>query len=88
MENVQKKIKQILLVEDRKRLELNDVAAILSFDEEYITLETSNGNISIEGSELKIIDLSKDTGHISITGSIYSVTYCEGSRKKKSGLFH
>ena len=87
MDSTPKKIKQILLIEDRERLELNDVVAILSFEEDYITLEVSAGNISISGTGLKIVDLSKETGHISITGKIGSVEYNETTRKRRNSLF-
>lgn len=87
MDSTPKKIKQILLIEDRERLELNDVVAILSFEDDYITLEVSAGNISISGSGLKIVDLSKETGHISITGKIGSVEYNETARKRRNSLF-
>ena len=82
-----KKIKQILLVEDRKKTELNDVEAILGFDEECIVLQTCSGTVTIEGKELKIVDLSKDTGHISIIGGVDAVIYQEEGKRKRSGLF-
>ena len=87
MENVTKKIKEILLIEDRKKIELNDVEAILSFESDYITLETTSGKMVIEGRDMKIVDLSKDTGHISIVGAISAVSYDDDTRKKKGGLF-
>ena len=87
MDNAVKKIKQVLLIEDRKRVELNDVEAILSFEDDYITLMTSSGRVLIEGAEMKIIDLSKDTGHISILGNIFSIAYGDEGKKKRSGLF-
>ena len=77
----------MLLVEDRKRIELNDVESILSFEDDYITLMTSSGKIQIEGEEMKIIDLSKETGHISITGKIDSIFYSGDGRKKRTGIF-
>ena len=86
MDDVSKKIKQVLLVEDRMKTELNDVEGILSFDEDYITLMTGAGRLLIEGEELKIVDLSRDTGHISILGRIKSIEYSDNFKKKKHGL--
>lgn len=86
MENTVKKIKQVLLIEDRKRIELNDVESILSFEEDYITLLTSSGKIQIDGDGMRIIDLSKESGHISIVGRVDSVVY-GGEEKKKRNIF-
>lgn len=86
VENTVKKIKQVLLIEDRKRIELNDVESILSFEEDYITLLTSSGKIQIDGDGMRIIDLSKESGHISIVGRVDSVVY-GGEEKKKRNIF-
>ena len=87
VDNTVKKTKQVLLIEDRKRVELNDVESILSFEEEYITLLTSSGKIQIEGEGMRIIDLSKETGHISIVGKVDSILYGGEDKKRKIGLF-
>ena len=87
MDNGVKKTKQVLLIEDRRRVELNDVEAILSFEDDYITLMTSSGKLVIEGNDMKIVDLSKDTGRVSITGMVISVLYAEEGKRKKNGIF-
>ena len=87
MENATKKTKEILLIEDRMKTELNDVEGILAFDEDYISLMTSSGKLLIEGEDLKVVDLSRDTGHVSIIGRVSAVIYSDDIKKKKRGLF-
>lgn len=87
MENAPKKLKAILLIEDRKKVELNNVEAVLSFEDDYVSLATGTGKVTIEGSEMKIVDLSKDNGHILIIGTVTSISYDEDGKRKRSGLF-
>lgn len=70
-----------LSVKDRNRITLNGVSNVLGFDEAYVTLETSEGKICIEGGGLKIESLSREGGEIEITGRIDGVFY---SRNKKA----
>lgn len=74
-----------LTVKERNRLSLNGVSNIESFDEGYITLETSDGRICIEGQGLKIESLSREGGEIQITGKIMGVFYSD--KKKNTGRF-
>ena len=75
-----------LTVKERNRLSLNGVSNIESFDEGYITLETSEGRICIEGQGLKIESLSREGGEIQITGKIIGVFYSD--KKKNVGRFY
>ena len=81
--NLQKN--QNLSIINMKLLTMNGVVDIAAFDEEYILLETSLGNISIEGSNLKITSLSSDTGEIIICGEITG--FYTSTKNKRSGIF-
>ncbi len=59
---------------------------IRGFDEGYVSLDTSSGRISIEGEDLKIESLSKEDGHVFISGSVSGVFY-DIEKKSKNGLF-
>lgn len=77
---------QQVLIKDRKRIEIDGVNCVLLFDEELVRLESCMGIIQIEGKELKIENLSKDSGKISVIGDITGLFYQE-SKGKKRGLF-
>ncbi len=74
-----------LTVKERNRITLNGILNIESFDEAYVTLETSEGRICIEGQGLKIESLSQNGGEIQITGRINGVFYTKD--KKNKGTF-
>ena len=77
-----------LTVTDRRLISIDGVEAVLSFEEDYLSLETSLGSLSVEGEGLKIENLSKDKGQILIRGRIDGVYYTkEKPRKKLFGGF-
>ena len=66
-----------LNVKERNSITLNGVCNVVGFDESYVTLETNDGKIIIEGESLKIESLTKAGGEICITGKISGVFYSE-----------
>lgn len=74
-----------LCVKERGRIVLNGVINIESFESSYVTLETSEGRISIEGEGLKIEDLCSTNGEIRISGKINGVFYSK-EKKARGGL--
>ena len=80
------KEKQIINLEDGKNLTMNGVKFIETFDPEYILLDTSLGNISVEGSEMKIESLNDVNGNIVIKGDIKGIFRSE-EKSKKNGFF-
>lgn len=74
-----------LNIKERNRISLNGIMNVESFDEAYVTLETSEGRICIEGQGLKIECLSQMGGEIQITGRINGVFYSK--EKKNKGAF-
>lgn len=74
--------KQTLMLEDRKRLIIDGILNVESFNEDYLELSSNLGRIEIEGSSLKIEELRQDTGKILITGEISGVFYKENKTLK------
>lgn len=77
----------IIVIKQRKELEMDGIEDILSFDENNVYLKTQLGNLSIDGEELHITALSLEEGKISLTGRILGLYYESDVSKKKSGLF-
>ena len=75
-----------MTVTDRHTLTLNGVKNVESFDEEFVSLATEGGRVSIEGNELKIESLSKDGGNILIVGRISGVYYSDEAPKGRGFL--
>lgn len=72
-----------IIITDRKSTVLDGVENVLSFDESYITLSTSLGELNIEGDGLKIENLSKESGEITVSGRICALYYKEKKSKKR-----
>jgi len=74
-----------LLITDRDKLEINGVINVESFGEDYLILNTTLGQITIEGNDLKIESLTKENGEILIVGKINGLFYKD--EKGERGFF-
>ena len=75
--------KQQIIITDKSRVEIDAVIYVRSFDEEGVLLDTSIGQISIEGKDLKIENFEKSSTKILITGNVINVYYLEKRDKKR-----
>ena len=73
-----------IVIENRKKLVINGVINIEGFDDGEVTLIINEGKINVEGGELKIESLTKESGEIIITGDINGVFYSK--QKLSAGL--
>ncbi len=79
---------QEIILHDRAKLTVTCVEEVQSFDENCIILKSGFGMIAVDGSELKITNLSVDSGELLVEGKIGGVVFFESAmRKKKRGLF-
>ena len=76
--------RQVLYLENRNLMRLNFVKSIVSFDEGELVIDSEDGRVHVEGRELRIDDLSKDRGEISVFGKIDGVYFVsEGPREER-----
>ena len=75
-----------LLLKNRSSLTLDGVSNVLSFDEDFLTLQIPDGRLSVEGQGLKIVSLCRDGGEIEISGRIDALYYSEKKEKRKEGF--
>ena len=71
----------------REKLEIDGVIDVLDFDNSIINIKTTMGILSVEGVNLKIISLSKESGKIYVEGGIDSLFYFGVAEEKKGGFF-
>lgn len=69
--------KHSLCIDNRKSISLTGVLEIVSFDEDEIRFSLEDKNLIVEGELLKIEGFSKETGAVSVCGTVNSVIYCE-----------
>ena len=74
-----------LTINNREKLSMNGVINVEGFGEEYLLLNTAIGELTIEGSDLKIESLTKENGEIVILGKINGLFYRE--EKSEKGFF-
>lgn len=75
-------LKQTVLLEDRKKLVIDAVINVGSFNDDYLEISTNMGDITIEGRNLKIEELRHENGKILISGEISGLFYNEQKRTK------
>ena len=71
-----------LCLRECQKGEISGVKEVISFDTESIRLDTVCGRLQIRGHELHIGELSLETGHISLSGTVDSIQYMKGGNAK------
>ena len=84
MQNIDKK--NIVIITDRKQVDIDGVECVTTLDDDHLFLETIQGPIVIEGTELKLENLDKINGRAIVVGKISSVIYVEKRNKNKGRM--
>ncbi len=71
----------------REKLDVEGVIDVLDFDSSCVNIKTNMGVLSVEGADLRIISLSKESAKIYIEGSIDSLFYYGSAEEKRGGFF-
>jgi len=66
-----------LTLEERKKLTMTGVTEVLRFEETAVLLRTVQGNMLIQGRELKLRTLSLEGGQVAVEGRISALVYEE-----------
>ncbi len=74
-------------LEDRKKLVLDGVKDVISFDDMTVALETFMGRLIINGNELHIQTLCLESGNVVVEGNIDELVYEDSGQNKKKGIF-
>lgn len=67
---------------ERKNLVITGVKKIDNFDSCQFILETIMGFMIIKGSDLELVKLDTLQGHVTIKGTVNSITYADENSKK------
>ncbi|MBO5454227.1 MAG: sporulation protein YabP [Clostridia bacterium] len=66
-----------VIMEDREHLSVSGVTDVSEFNEMQIILVTEMGMMTVEGENLRISELSIETGDMKIDGTVNSIIYSE-----------
>ncbi|MEG0772568.1 sporulation protein YabP [Clostridium sp.] len=75
--------RSFLSLENRKKMNLDGVTEIVSFNDEQILLKTVLGNMDIRGEELKMNKLDVQNGDVVISGNITYIVYTSEEKKQR-----
>lgn len=72
------KLPHSVILENRKAFTATGVSNVDSFDEQTIVAYTDLGELVVKGSGLHINRLNIETGELTLTGEVDSLTYTQG----------
>lgn len=75
-----------ILMEDRKKVNLTGVTDVLSFDEECVVADTTDGAVVLKGRDLHVSNLNLDKGELFVDGDFTGIVY-EDIPAAKTSLF-
>lgn len=74
-----------LRLDERTKLTVTGVGEVVSFDEDTVVLKTSLGTLVVQGSGLKLRQLTLEGGSVEVEGQVDSLVY-EQTRQSGSLL--
>ena len=77
--------KHTLMLDNRENLVITGAEDVNGFNEETVSVTTSDGTLIIRGSSLHIGKLNLETGDVCIDGKINAIQYV-GSDRSRSGF--
>lgn len=81
------KSKHEIRILSRKEASITGVCEVISFDEEGARLNTVEGELWVEGEEIKIGTLDTEGGVVSLSGRINGFYYSDDHKAEKKGFF-
>ena len=72
-------------VGQRKEMNVTGVKEVVSFDDGCVVLKSTCGEMTVEGSELRVVTLDTDRGVVSMHGRIDTIYYTEERETEKRG---
>ena len=87
MEQQKEKNSTSIALKNRAIINIEGVSDIISSDESSIYLDTVDGALMIDGSDLRIISMSTGNKEMIIEGRIDALAYNDKVQAKKSGFF-
>ena len=86
MNDIVKNTPHRITLESREQMNITGVDDVINFDECGIVLKTAMGILSVDGSDMRIINLNLDTKAIDISGKINGIIY-QGAQPNRGTLF-
>ena len=69
----------------RAELTITGVTEVSRFEEDGVLLQTDMGELTVQGEQLQLKELSRDGGRVAVSGSISALIY---GRQQSGGWLH
>lgn len=76
-----------LMLVGRENMDISGVREVLSFDEGGAVMNTVEGELTVEGSGIKVSELNSSSGSLTLSGRIDAVYYSSDAPERKRSLF-
>ena len=78
------KERQILHIEDRSSVQLNTVKFVRRLEEDAVVLACEGAEVTVEGTDLRVESLDKDTGRVLIVGHVEGLVFSEPKNRENA----
>lgn len=75
-----------IIIENRERITITQVADVDAFDEEAVWANLKEGGIEITGQKLNMERLDLEEGLLVVSGQIFSLSYTDKKAREKHSL--
>ena len=76
-----------VMIYGREKAEMTGISDVVSFSDESITLTVANGDMTVEGEQLKIDSFDSKSGRLTVNGRINALVYFDETRQKSKRRF-
>ena len=76
-----------ICLKGRREMSISGVTEVIGFDEECVRLKSVDGELFVEGRDIKIGALDTDRGVVTLTGTVNGIYYAAEPDKQRKGFF-
>ena len=84
---IQKQTAHEIWIGARKEMKVMGIQEVIRFDETCVVLLSNCGEVSVEGSDLRVGALDTERGVVTVSGRIDSLYYSDDHPEEKRGFF-
>lgn len=85
--DAEKKTEHQLILRGREEMKIDGVEEVMGFDDVSVRLRSSEGELYIEGSGIRIGTLDTERKTVALSGRINGIYYASDENKEKRGFF-
>ena len=74
-------------IQSRSHADINGVREVLSFDDGCVVLVTDCGELTLEGSNIRVGALDTERGIVSVDGKFSALYYADNNSRRKRSIF-